>query len=126
MDKAALVDIDINRGSQILTALDNAGLKIRVALWIFTSEYEDWRLVLSSPNFVDRTLQNRRRVNEALDAANVPAERVPPTLLMRSSNPFIKDLRRIFGKARHIEGMRLGPQMIGDRWVEDAYVYRIT
>ena len=38
----------------------------------------------------------------------------------------IKALRRIFAKAKNVEGMRLGGQMIGDRFVEDAYVYRIS
>ena len=126
MDKAALVNIDIDRGSIILAALDGAGLDVRVALWLYASEYEDWRLVLSSPQFEGGTLEDRRRVNEALDAAGIPAENVPPKLLLRMSDPFIKALRAIFGEARSVEGMRLSGQMIGNRWVEDAFVYRIS
>ena len=42
------------------------------------------------------------------------------------ADPFVRELRRLFGKARSVEGMRLGGQMIGDRFVEDAYVYRIS
>jgi len=37
----------------------------------------------------------------------------------------IKALRKMFGKARSVEGMRLGGQSIGGVWVDDAYVYRI-
>jgi hypothetical protein len=40
--------------------------------------------------------------------------------------PFIRDLRRIFGKAASVEGMRLGGQTIGGRGLDDAYVYRIS
>lgn len=40
-------------------------------------------------------------------------------------DPFIRELRRIFGKTRSVEGMRLAGQMIGDRFLPDAYVYRI-
>ena len=40
-------------------------------------------------------------------------------------NPVIRDLRRLFGKTAPVEGMRLGGQTIGDRFVEDAYVYRV-
>jgi hypothetical protein len=42
------------------------------------------------------------------------------------TDPFIRALRRLFGKTKSVEGMRLGGQMIGDRFVEDAYVYRIS
>ena len=41
------------------------------------------------------------------------------------NDPFIRVLRKIFGKTRSVEGMRLGGQMIGDRFIEDAYVYRV-
>jgi hypothetical protein len=41
------------------------------------------------------------------------------------SDPFIRALRRILAKAKSVEGMRLGGQLIGDRFVEDALVYRI-
>jgi hypothetical protein len=42
------------------------------------------------------------------------------------ADPFIKSLRRMFGKTKSVEGMRLGLQTIGDRFVEDAFVYRIS
>ncbi|HEY1339500.1 MAG TPA: hypothetical protein VGF59_18430 [Bryobacteraceae bacterium] len=40
-------------------------------------------------------------------------------------HPFVRDLRRIFGQSANVEGMRLGGQPIGDRFVEDAVVYRV-
>ncbi len=42
------------------------------------------------------------------------------------TDPFIKGLRKMFGKAKSVEGMRLGLQTIGGRFIEDAYVYRIS
>jgi hypothetical protein len=47
-------------------------------------------------------------------------------MILPVSDSFIKGLLRHFGKARSVEGMRLGGQMVGDRFVEDAYVYRIA
>jgi len=44
---------------------------------------------------------------------------------LRTSDPFIKALRKIFGKAKSVEGMRLGGQTRGNRFLDDAYVYRI-
>jgi hypothetical protein len=47
-------------------------------------------------------------------------------MILSMTDPFTKVLRRIFGKAKSVEGRRLGGQMIGDRFVEDAYIYRIS
>jgi hypothetical protein len=40
-------------------------------------------------------------------------------------NPFIQELRRIFSAAGDTRGMRLGGQRFGDKYLEDAFVYRI-
>jgi hypothetical protein len=42
------------------------------------------------------------------------------------SDPFIRALGRLFSKAKGVEGRRLGGQLIGDRFVEAALVYRVA
>jgi hypothetical protein len=46
--------------------------------------------------------------------------------IFRTYDPFIRSLRKTFAKAKSVEGMRLGGQTFGDRFVEDAYAYRIS
>ena len=41
MDKAALVNIELSKGSDILRMFDEEGLNVKVALWAYLSEYED-------------------------------------------------------------------------------------
>jgi len=48
MDKEAMVTIDVAKGSEILDALEQANLKVNVALWAFMPEYEEWRLILAA------------------------------------------------------------------------------
>jgi hypothetical protein len=127
MDKTALVGVDVEKGSRMLQILDDAGLDIRVALWAYLAEYEDWRFVLSSPKFDQ--LDIRRAfglVHKALDAGGIGREETPILGVLRMKDPFVKTLRKIFGKAKGVEGMRLGLQSIGNRFLEDAYVYRIS
>jgi hypothetical protein len=64
-------------------------------------------------------------VHDALAAAGITLEQTPALLILRMSDPFIRALRRMFAKAKSVEGMRLGGQLIGDRFVGDALVYRI-
>jgi hypothetical protein len=50
----------------------------------------------------------------------------PPILILSMNDSFIRTLRQMFGQTKPVDGMRLGGQMIGDRFPEDAYVYRIS
>src|SRR5260370_30909290 len=119
MDKTVLVGgVDFEKGAEILRILDDAGLKISVALWVYLPEYEDWRMVLSSRKFDSVSLpQAYGLLHDALDAASVPLEKTPPVMIMALNDPFIRGLRRIFGKAKSVDGMRFGGQTIGDRFV---------
>ena len=46
-------------------------------------------------------------------------------MILKMSDPFIRALRRIVAKTKSVEGMRLGGQFLGDRFVQEALVYRI-
>ncbi len=124
MDQATLVNLDVNAGLKVLDALDAAQIKVAVALWMVTPDYDDWRLVLSSPS-LDQThpLKAYEKVAEALHDRF--AYMRPPILILPTKDPFVRELRRIFGKSKDVTGMRLGGQMIGNRFISDAYVYRI-
>ena len=126
MDKTALVTADFAIGEKILEILDRSGLEINLALWLHTPEYEDSRFVLSSRR-LDKSEPSEAYglVHDALDCAGVTLESTPPLLILGMTEPFVRTLRRIFGKTKSVEGMRLGGQMIGDRFVDDAVVYRI-
>ena len=124
MAEATLVNPDVSEGQMILDSLDRADIKVAVALFMMTPGYEDWQLVLSSSSFdqVD-TLKAYQSVAKALgDRFSI---RLPPIMILPTRDPFVRELRKIFGKTADVTGMRLGGQKIGNRFVEDAYVYRI-
>jgi hypothetical protein len=127
MDSAALVSIDIHRGAEMLSALDRAGLKVKVAVFAALSEYENWRLILAGPRFDDlRITDAYGLLHASLDAVGFDSATQPTTLILPMSDPFIKQLRRAYRKSQNAEGLRLGGQVFGDRFIRDAYVYRIT
>lgn len=127
MDKTAMVSVDVDRGSEILDVLGRAKVKINVALWAYLSEYEDWRLIVSARKLDTLDLREAYGlIHDLLDAAGFTARKTPRIMVLPMSDPFIKTLRRLFGKAKSVDGMRLGGQTIGDRFVEDAYVYRVS
>lgn len=127
MDKTALVSLDLERGAELLHVLDSAGLHVHVSLWAVLAEYEDWRLILASRKFDSLGLRDAYRLlYDSLETGGFTAGNTPSIMILPMTDPFIKSLRGLFGKAKGVEGMRLGGQMIGNRFVEDAYVYRIS
>jgi hypothetical protein len=127
MGQALLVSVDLDRGSEILRILDEAGLRVSVALWALLEEYNDWRLLLASRRLdAASQLEGYGLVNDALRAAGFSVEDKPSIVILPMADPTVRTLRRLFGRAKTVEGMRLGGQQIGKRWVEDAYVYRIS
>jgi hypothetical protein len=127
MDKTALVSFDVERGREVVNALDDAKMKIAVALWAYLPEYEDWRLMISGRQLDSLDLRDAyRRVNDSLTSVGLTPDKTPPILILSMNDSFIRTLRQTFTRTKSVEGMRLGGQMIGDRFLEDAYVYRIS
>jgi len=124
MDHTLLVSVHVPVGAEILRALDAASLNIKVAAWMVLPEYEDWRLILASPTFDEAGISEAYGlINKALDRGEIPVARQPLFMTLPMTDPTIRELRR--RKARHMEGVRLGG-MIGGRFIEDGYVYRIS
>jgi hypothetical protein len=127
MAQTLLVGPEIDTGRKILHALDDAKLKISVAMWAVLAEYGNWRLVLSSSRLDAKDpLEAYGAVYEALDKAGFTVRETEPLMILRMKDKFTRDLRQVFAKTASVEGMRLGGQTFGDRHIEDAYVYRIS
>ncbi len=126
MGTATLVNFDIENGDKAVKALDDDNKAPKVALWAKLPDYENWRLILASDR-LDQTSQftGYTQINEALEKAGIPINRQPPILLRPMDNPMIQGLRSVFAAAKDTYGMRLGGQAFGDKYIEEAFVYRI-
>jgi hypothetical protein len=123
---ATLVNFDIENGEKVIAALDKANKSPDVALWAKLPDYENWRLVLASDRF-DQSSQfsGYSEINEAMDKAGIPIHRQPAIFMRPMNNSMIKALREAFASANDVYGMRLGGQKFGDKYLEEAFVYRI-
>lgn len=127
MDKAALVSIDLEKGSELVEVLDQAGLRVQVGLWAYLAEYNDWRLILAARKLDSLGIrEGYLHLYESLARGGFADANTISIMILPMSDPFIKGLRSIFGKTKSVEGMRLGGQLIGDRFIEDGFAYRIS
>lgn len=126
MGASTLVTFDIENGDSVIKALDDDGKAPDVVLWAKLPDYEDWRLVLASEH-LDQSSPHAgySQIIAAMDKAGIPNHRRPSILLRPIKNPMIQALRNTFASAKDTRGMRLGGQQFGDKYLEDAVVYRI-
>jgi len=126
MGAKALLCFDIENGEKVVAALDKAGKAPNVALWAILPYYEDWRLVIASDR-LDQSSEftGYREINEAIDKAGIPFHRQPTIYMRPLNNPMIQALRKNYASMSDNYGMRIGSQMFGDKYLEDAVVYRI-
>jgi hypothetical protein len=126
MAPATLVSFDIENGQKAIDALDRAGKSPVVALWAKLPDYENWRLVVASDHLNQKSqFSGYSEINEAMEKAGIPSHRQPAIYLRPMNSPLIKALRRVFASTKDVYGMRLGGQTFGDKYLEDAFVYRI-
>ncbi len=126
MAPAALVNFDIENGQKVIDALDRAGKNPKVALWAKLPDYENWRLILASDRFNQNSqLTGYTEIIKALEKAGIPVSRRPSIFMRPMDNAMIRALRKVFSSANDTYGMRLGGQTFGDKYLEDAFVYRI-
>jgi len=126
MAPAALVSFDIENGKKAVDALDAAGKNPAVALWAKLPDYENWRLVIASDRLDQKSqFSGYSEINQALEKAGIPSHLQPAIYLRPMDSALIKALRRVFGTTKDTYGMRLGGQTFGDKYLEDAFVYRI-
>jgi hypothetical protein len=125
MDSTAMVNDLVVAGSALLTALEEAGVEVRSAFWLFESENGGWRLVLSMP-LVDR--EGTRAAYEAIRRV------LPSDLYLRNISPVSPndETVRLISSAVRVEGKgRTGPvrftnNTINNVLIEDAVIYRST
>ena len=127
MAQTTLVMVDFQKSEKIVSALEKDGIRIAVAMWTHFPEYEYWRLVLASKDLDKDSLGDAYlRLYRVLDASGMTVLNTPQIHLMKTTDPFIRALRKVFRNAESVEGMRLGGQRWGDRFVDDAYAYKIA
>ncbi len=99
-----------------------------VALWILQkARGDDWELVVGTPLYDKLGAQQAYlRLIAALSSEGPIALSDIPIRLDSNRRPFIRELRKVFGKTKSVKGTRLGLQNIGGKWVDDGYIYRIN
>jgi len=123
---AQLSEKYIADGRSFLQALDGAGIVSSAALWLWQSNENAWRYVLSSP-LVQQGADMPVKIAAVL--ATVPAGFAVDRDNLRLytlQDPAILTLHKAIQTGPGITAMRMSGNVINGVRIEDAYVYRLN
>ena len=127
MVKGVLVDRLIDAGGQLVQKLDEAGLDVKAALWLYQPEPNSWVLVLglpevetSGPRAVYQKIRSVIKSNQpTLDVLDLEDIVVADT-----NDVLVREFRDGLQTGRSIGKQRITDSRVHNTFVEDALVYR--
>ena len=127
MDKTVLVERDIQEGKDLIEALDKTEFKVDASLWFYSSDSDEWRLLIASP-FVE---ENGPRKSYGF-IRSVLTQPSPPSgislknvSVLSPKHQLIKLLRMAITTGPGISNIRFTRNVVSNTLIEDAYIYRI-
>ncbi|MFN3674262.1 MAG: hypothetical protein ACK4VM_20355 [Bosea sp. (in: a-proteobacteria)] len=121
-----MVTSDIEAAKKLVAFLDSNGFPVKAALWLYESEAERWRFVISLQERRDSLasfyLDLARVFNErGLDAGLLELDRVK---LVDADRPLIRSLSKGY-RGLQTEGRRLSNEQVDGHFFEDALILRL-
>lgn len=127
--KDRLTDAMIDAGAELTHKLEEAGIPISAALWLFMPDANEWRLLFASPQVSE---QGPRKVYEqiqvALQQLGASAAAVPHSVisLLDSDAELVDLLRAAMRTGTAISRIRFSKNVLSGRFIDDALIYRVA
>lgn len=127
MATTVLVSEDIEKGREIVKALDQEGVKVASAFWLRDPEAEEFRLVLALPRAKEEGPKAAYKlVREALERQKCDF-RIWHIDVVSTTDETATLLRRaVKTPPDSIGGIRFSHNVVDSKLIEDAYIYRST
>lgn len=127
MDKATLVDADVEAGRAVIDALEDQGFEIDVAAWLLDDETGVWQLAISSP-IGDET--GPRPILEAiltlLQKLSIRNLDLSDFYVASPNQHLVKDLKRKVGTDHGFHDLRLDRLSVGNRFYRSSRIERVV
>jgi hypothetical protein len=127
LDKAVLVDEQIDDGKKLIEVLDRSKFNLVGALWFYYSESDAWKLLLVSP-LVD-ILGPKRSYDvlfQILQDLHLPIELFLQIQVLSPKENLYTLLRRAVRTGNTISTIRFSRNTINNTYIEDALIYRLV
>jgi hypothetical protein len=129
MVAGVLTDEMVQRGAALIRRLDSQGCSPDAALWLYSPDLKEWKLVLAEAKLSRRgprvgyEIVQRALSSETPELGGLPLNLVAIT---KPDAPLISLLSSAIHTDRSIGGIRFKSSVINGTVIEDAYIYRLA
>jgi hypothetical protein len=126
--KESLSEQMMEAGAALTRQLDASGLAVTAALWLYDTDANDWRFLIATADVrsegLRETYKKVQSIVTAMSSDNLIA--LKDISVVDSDDPVISTLRIGIRTGTGISRIRFARNMINGRYIEDAYIYRLT
>ena len=127
--KEQLTSAMVEAGAELTKKLDEIGLPLTAALWLFEPEVNEWRLVFASPEVAVRGPREvYDRIRQAIDQLKDKAGAAPLSAiaLMDADADLVRLLRVAIKAGSGVNRIRFSKNTINGHFIDDALIYRVA
>lgn len=131
MDKAALVEKQIEEGKVLISELDKANLEIKAAFWFYDENYSAWKLIIASSSKdldvgKDVLSSYKTLTNTMRSISNLSSVSSNDIILVPIDHPLIKNIAPLIKTGSTLTDMRFSNTLLNNIYVEGMHLYRMN
>jgi hypothetical protein len=119
----------IECGKQLVLVLDKLHVLVKGAFWLLLPDQRLWRLVIASPEVATSGPKAMyRKVAAAMKRipTGVPTIGAKDISVVEYNDPIVQPLHNLLKTGPGLSGIRMSRSVVNGKWIEDAYLYRMT
>lgn len=127
MDKKILVKEIIDDGKELIKALDETQFEVKAAMWFYLTDSDEWRLLIASP-YVEENGPKKayHLIQKELKKLSLPSGiSLKDISLLSPQHDLIILMKKAIRTGAGISDIRFTRNVIDNRLIEDALIYRI-
>lgn len=131
MDKNQMVkqEPDIESGKTLLKAMDNKKINPSIFIWLYLSESNRWRILISANKYENKNLKKSYNlfIKEFANENSVNKIGLSNITIIPQKSDLLNTLRMaITTDKKSISGIRFTSNIINGIFIDDVYIYRLT
>jgi hypothetical protein len=127
--KDQLTDAMVDAGAELTNKLDEIGVPITAALWLFMPEVNEWRLLFASEEVATKGPREvYEKIRLAIDQLKDKAASAPLSVigLMDADADLVRLFRVAVRTGPGVNRIRFSKNVINGHFIEDALIYRVA
>jgi hypothetical protein len=127
--KEQLTGVMIDAGAELTAKLDESGLPITTALWLFVPDLNEWRLLFASPEVATKGPRDvYEKIRKVVSQLGEKASAVPLSIIgvMDADADLVRLLKVAIQTGPGINRIRFSKNVINGHFIDDALIYRAT